>query len=391
MIVLPVSHPLALLAALPWVAIPVITAARMRGSPSLADESPAPPTDGPLVSVIIPARDEARNIARCATSVLASAYRPLEVVIVNDRSTDGTAAIAGALAERDPRLRVVDAPPLEEGWFGKQWACAQGAATARGTLLCFTDADTVHAPDLLPRAVNAVRARALDLLTVAGRQRVETFWERVVQPQLFALLALRYGGPRAVNGSRRAVDKIANGQFILVRRDAYDDVGGHAAVRAKVAEDLALAQLFFRRDKRTELTLGVGQLATRMYASLGELVGGWMKNIYAGALDAAPLGPLGRALLPLALLVGPAAELAPLAALGTVLAGSAGEGLFLWGAVASAVTLLSWLYVYARVVRANVLYAFSYPLGAMVLAWIVLRAVGRGRRVEWKGRRYVAE
>src|SRR6185437_14783611 len=118
----------------------------------------------PLVSVIIPARNEARNIERCVRSVLASTYPSLEVIVVDDHSTDATGSIARAMAAHDSRLVVIDAPDLPAGWFGKQWACATGARAARGQLLVFTDADTRHAPDLLSRAVNALRDRDASLL-----------------------------------------------------------------------------------------------------------------------------------------------------------------------------------------------------------------------------------
>lgn len=381
---------LPLVAALPWAAVPILAAWRARGAPMLRDESTEPPDPAPLVSVIVPARNESRNIARCVRSILASTYPALEVIVVDDRSTDDTAAIARAIASDDPRLRLETTPPLPDGWFGKQWACATGAAVAHGSILCFTDADTEHAPELLVRAVNAMRARTTDLVTVAGRQEMRTFWERAAQPQVFAMLLLRYGGARVVNRSRRVVDKIANGQFLLVGRDAYDHVGGHEAVRGKVAEDLALAQLFFARGKRTELVMGLDYLATRMYASLGELVRGWMKNIYAAALDAAPMGRLGRALLPLMLLAFPAANLAPPLALVAAWAGAASPALGVWAAAATGLSLLTWGVVYTAIPSVSARYALAYPLGAAVVAWIVVRAVARGTRVEWKGRTYRA-
>ncbi|MGH7718399.1 MAG: glycosyltransferase family 2 protein, partial [Gemmatimonadaceae bacterium] len=304
-----------LLAALPWMVIPAVVLWRARESRSLDDESPDPPACGPLVSVIIPARDEARSIERCARSVLESDYSPLEVVIVDDHSDDGTGDIARRLAREDSRLRVIAAAPLPDGWFGKQWACSCGAALARGAILCFTDADTVHAPDLLPRSVGALQARGAALLSVFGEQELGSFWERVVQPQVFYLLAARYGGAERVNRSPRVTEKIANGQFILVRRDIYESLGGHASVRDKVAEDLALAQRFFAAGGQPVLVAGARQLSTRMYCSLGEIVRGWMKNVFAGSADAVPFGAAGRALLPLALLSAPIATLAPPAVL----------------------------------------------------------------------------
>lgn len=376
------------LAALPWIAQPLAMLWRVRGSRTLDAESDIAPPDAPLVSVIIPARNEAHNIEACVRSILSSTYPALEVIVVDDRSEDATGELARAIAARDGRVRVIESRPLDAGWLGKQWACAQGAAAARGEMLCFTDADTRHAPDLLVRSVNAMRARRAELFSVIGQQALGTFWERAVQPQVFSMLLARYGGPEVVNRSPRAVDKIANGQCLFVRRDAYDALGGHGAVRGKVAEDLALAQLFFARGKRTELIAGLNQLSTRMYTSLGELVRGWMKNVYAGGVDATPGGRVGRALLPLLLVAAPVIMLAPPLALIAAALGLVGSGVALWAAIATAAMLAWWVLVYAGVLRLSPAYALAFPLGAAVLLYIIVRAVARGRRVEWKGREY---
>ncbi|HJU66345.1 MAG TPA: glycosyltransferase [Gemmatimonadaceae bacterium] len=388
------------LAVIPWLILPPLALWRARSSRSLDEESGIVPDDAAMISVIIPARNEAHNIERCLRSVLASTYPALEVVLVDDHSEDGTADRARLAAGTDDRLRILEAPALPNGWFGKQWACSRGALAARGDLLCFTDADTVHAPDLLVRAHNALRARDADLLSVFGRQEVGSFWERVVQPQVFFMLSVRYGGTERVNQSRRVSDKIANGQFLLVRRSAYDSSGGHGAVRAKVAEDLALAQRFFAEGRTAALVLGARQLTTRMYTSLGEVVRGWMKNIFAGSLDAVPLGRAGRALLPLLLLSGPVFTLAPVLVLGSRLVAPLPAALFQWSVIASLATLAWWGVIYtlfARTILAPpsfasvaTAYALAFPLGAAVLLYITARALIRGRRVEWKGRAYRA-
>src|SRR5437879_5461588 len=174
-----------LLWTLPWIVPPLVGLWRSRRSRSLDEFSPNAPENAPFVSVIIPARNERRNIERCVRSVLTAQYPSFEVIVVDDHSTDGTGELARAIAAEDSRVRVVDAPWLPEDWFGKQWACATGAHAAKGSLLLFIDADTWHAPDLLPRSVNALRLRTADLFTVAGHQETHSFWERVVQPVVF--------------------------------------------------------------------------------------------------------------------------------------------------------------------------------------------------------------
>jgi len=376
------------LAAVPWFAGPLLTLWRARGAPSLAGQSSQPPPDAPLVTVIVPARNEARNIERCVRSVLATSWPALEIIVVDDRSTDRTADIATHIAAGDSRLRLLLGEPLPSGWFGKQWACAQGAAAAQGAYLCFTDADTTHAPDLLPRSLDAMRARQLDFLTVAGRQLLGTFWERVVQPIVFTILLGRYGGARQVNRSRRVEDKIANGQFLIVSRQAYAASGGHAAVREKVAEDVALAQRFFSLGLRTQLVIGLDQLSTRMYTSLREIVAGWQKNVYVAGLDVVPPHPLMRALVPLLLIGPPLLLLAPVLALVAGWFGLAAPSIALLGLLSALPLLAFWGVIYVVPLRLSPLYAFTFPLGAALVLYIVLGAIARGRRVEWKGRVY---
>ena len=381
----------ALLWSTPWIAPPLITYFRLRNSRSIADESDSPATAPPLVTVIIPARNESHNIARCVTSILSTTYPALELIVVDDVSTDGTAEVAHDAAQGDQRARIVRNTPLPEGWFGKQWACTTGARLASGEILQFTDADTVHAPDLVARSVNAMQSTGADLLSIAGRQELGGFWEKVIQPQIFTVLSMRYGGTESIGNSTRVSDKIANGQCFFVRRDSYDGLGGHASVRTSVAEDLMLAQRFFAARKRVVVRLGVDQLSTRMYGSLREIIAGWRKNVFAGGLDAVPFGKVGQSLFPLALLTPPMLQLLPPLALALALIGFAtGPVVLLWAAISTAVTLVWWIVVYATV-RENPLYALAYPLGALVLLYIFFTAVLRGRRVTWKGRTYISQ
>jgi chlorobactene glucosyltransferase len=379
----------AALLSLPWIVPPLVTYFRLHHSRSLDDESGVPLTNAPLVSVIVPARNEAHNIARCMSSILSTTYPNLELIVVDDSSTDETAAIARAAAVGDPRARVITSPPLPDGWFGKQWACATGAKVARGSVLQFTDADTVHSADLVTRSTNAMRGARAQLFSVAGRQELGGFWEKVIQPQIFTILSMRYGGTESVSEATSVSNKIANGQCIFVTHDSYDAIGGHGAVRSSVAEDLMLAQRFFAARKRVVLMLGVNQLSTRMYASLGEIIRGWRKNVFAGGLDSVPFGKVGRTFFPLVLLLPPLMQLLPVLVLILGPIGHATPGMLLWATIASFATLTWWLVVYVTIGE-NPLYALLYPLGALVLLYIFVTAVIRGRRVTWKGRTYLS-
>ena len=263
-----------------------------------------------------------------------------------------------------------------------------GRGPARGALLLFTDADTRHAPDLVPRAVNALGARSADLLSVAGRQEMHSFWERVIQPHLFVLLALRYGSTEHVSNARRPEDAIANGQFILVRGDAYDAMGGHEAVRDRVAEDMSLAQNWVRAGRRIALFLALDQLSTHMYASLGEIVAGWRKNIYAGGRHAALGGRIGRASYPLFLLAAPLLGLAPPIVAVAALVHPLSDPWLIWSMGLVAASVVFWAMVY-RFLGESAAYAFTYPIGFAMLGYIAIGSVARGRRVRWKDRSYL--
>jgi len=375
---------------LPWVLGPAIGLARSVRSRLLENEPADPPVPAPLVSIVIPARNELRNIERCVRFVLTTTYPAVEVIVVDDHSADGTGDVARAIAREDPRLRVIDAPPLPPDWFGKQWACATGAAEARGELLLFIDADTRHTPTLVSRSVNALRRRDADLFSIAGHQEMHSFWERIVQPQVFGILALRYGGTEDVSTTTNPKNAIANGQFLLVRRAAYDAIGGHALVRGRAAEDLAFAQEFVRAGRRIALMMGTSLLSTHMYASLRELVDGWRKNIFAGGRESVLGGRLGRSLFPALLVATPLVGLAPVVALVLGALGVASTAWLIWGAIGVSAAVLFYGAVYAFM-RAPIGYAVLYPLGLLVVLYIASSAVRRGSRVGWKGREYTAQ
>jgi chlorobactene glucosyltransferase len=377
------------LAALPWLLGPLAVLVRLRDSRFLHEYAPAARTGTPRVSVIIPARDEARNIARCLGSLLTTALDDVEFIVVDDHSSDDTAQIARDTAAGDPRVRITTPPPLPADWFGKQWACQHGASIATGHYLLFTDADTWHSADALPRAIAALEARGADLLSVAGAQELGSFWEKVVQPVMFVSLFAWFGGMEAVSRSTDPRRKIANGQYIVVRRSTYESLQGHAPVRGYVAEDLMLAQTWTAQGKAVHLVVGQEQLRVRMYQSLAEIVAGWGKNIWAGGRHLAgptwawpllrllmPLGPLAGAVPVLLLLLGTTGLLAPWWA-------SVGAWAYLFQ---SAVWMLLFTFTQLRPG-----WALLYPLGCMVTSGIFALAAWRGDRTVWKGRAYTSE
>lgn len=373
-------------AALPWAA-PFLAFVRLaRHRPDLRE---APLASGRLVSVIVPARNESQNLPVLLESLLQSSYDRFEVLVVDDRSTDDTADVVRRFAARDERIRLIEGADLPEGWFGKPWACVQGYRAAQGDLLLFTDADTLHAPELLGRAVGALESGRRDLVTVMGRMICGSFWERVIMPVITALLAIRFH-PTVVNRARRPRDVIANGQFILVTRESYEAVGTHEAVRHEVAEDLAMAQLYFRASRPTLFAFALPLMATRMYTSLGGLVEGWSKNVFVGGRRSYPDEPVQRALVPVMFALGAVFWLAPPSLLLLAASGVTPELLepALW---ATGLSALFWI-LFDAGFGINPLYGLSYPLGVLMTAWIFARSTLRGaRRIEWRGRTYSAD
>ena len=379
-----------LLSLVPWALFVLWTPALLRQRPRIAAYAPPAEDAAPLVSIIVPARNEAHNIAQCVSTLLDSAYARREIIVVDDGSVDGTGDIARALAERsDGAVQVIDGAPLPEGWFGKPWACWQGYRASRGEVLLFVDADARQEPELIGHAVGALEAERADLVTVLPRQRLRSFWERAVMPQLLLAIMMRYPSAGWVNRSRRPRDVIANGQFIMVRRSAYEEVGGHEAVRHEVAEDLRLAQHFVAQGKKLFLAHASELMETRMYRSLGEIVEGWTKNLALGGRHVVEpwLAPLAPWLAAAALLLFWCAPPLVLAAwpLGFV-SGRAG----VWAGGATALSLLGWTMAYAGL-RVRPTNAPLYPLGAAIAAWIFVRSALRGGRVRWKGREYRVE
>jgi chlorobactene glucosyltransferase len=371
------------LAALPWAASFAAIPRLARSKPSLSDVAPV---TGPGVSIIIPARNESGQIETVVRSALASTYHPLEVIVVDDRSTDDTARKVAALAATDPRLRLVPGRELPRGWYGKPWACQQGADAATGEVLLFTDADTTHHPDLLAHAVSMLRESRADLLTVAPRQLVVSFWERVVMPHIWVMLGTRYH-PSTVNAATRPRDVIANGQFMMFPRTSYEAVGEHVAVKGEVVEDLAMAQQVVRLGKKLHFAFAYELMETRMYQNLGQLIEGWSKNLFIGSRLSFGHQPLLRLLAPLFLALDGVFWLAPPALLCVALLGYA-HAFLPAAAIATALSMLFWALI-SFGMQAPMWYGLLYPLGAGMFLVILARSVWRGtRRVEWRGRVY---
>ncbi len=240
--------------------------------------APADRAQRARTSLLVPARDEAVNLPETLPALLAQGAG--EVVVLDDGSSDGTAAILAAMAARHPELRVLTGLPLPAGWIGKSWACTQLAAAARGEVLVFTDADVHWRPGALDAVLAVLREARADLVTAWPRQRTVGLGERVAVPQLDLLLLGALPWP-LVAALPQASLAAANGQLMAWSREAYTRVGGHASVRAEVLEDMALARRAKRLGLRLSLRLGAPLLETRMYRSWQGVLEGFGKNVLA--------------------------------------------------------------------------------------------------------------
>ncbi len=343
----------------------------------------ATPRELPSLSIIVPARDEERSIEQCIRSLLAQHGVDFEVIVVDDRSTDATPEILAKLAREDPRLIVVGGEPLPEGWIGKPWALEQGTRVARGSWLLFTDADSVHAPAGAMSALAFAISADADALTVATFQELGSFWERALVPSVLGLVLFASGTFGEINDPAKPNSALANGQYLLVARNAYDALGGHRALRDEIAEDLAFARRL-KADGRFRLILAAGErlASVRMYRSLGEIWRGFTKNVFVGAGgDLRAIA--GGTLFSLAISVAP-----PLLAIDALRRRRYLEAAEAVACTLATVATASWALGKIKLPRRLGLFQ---PLGTAFFAAVTLNSTWRvlsGRGVEWRGRTY---
>lgn len=244
----------------------------------LADFAPPDPARWPRLSVVVAACNEERTLASALSSLLAEDYPDLEIVLVNDRSTDGTGAVADALASRDARVRVIHVKHLPEGWLGKVHALHVGTAAARGEWILFTDADVHFRRGAARRAVALAIQRAIDHLAVAPEVRARGFWQQVATSAFATAFLL---GTRAVDVERPGPRPFVGvGAFNLVRREAFDRTPGFEWLRMEVLDDVGLGMMLKLAGARASFALGLGEIAIDWYGSLLGMMRGFEKNMF---------------------------------------------------------------------------------------------------------------
>jgi chlorobactene glucosyltransferase len=344
------------------------------------------PDSRPLVSVIIPARNEEENISGCIHSVMSQDYEHYEVIVVDDQSTDSTAQVVEDIQKGFGRIRLIRNTSLKHGWTGKNHALHLGVKEAKGDWLLFLDADTELYLRALSRALDLSISKNIDMLSLSPEQVLLGFWEMTIQPAIFEFLEsiYDYGKVNAPDIN----DAAANGQFILIKRNAYTVVGGHSMVRDKVLEDVELAKRVKRNGFRLHFAYGRGIVRCRMYKSLKEIIDGWSKNLYLlidydratllktvsslGFFHVLPFIILFYSLVLLFAKVG-----------------------FLHASLFTSTLCLTVLLLHSKCSKFKTLNyprqaVFLYPLGvlfSMLLLFLSAYRTGRSE-VEWKGRRY---
>ncbi|HEY0604079.1 MAG TPA: glycosyltransferase family 2 protein, partial [Herpetosiphonaceae bacterium] len=316
----------------------------------------------PSLTVIIPARNEAGRIGRCLEGLAEQQLPDLDVLVLDDNSTDNTAEVVRSFGARLPRLRVISGAALPSGWAGKCWACWQAAQASNAEWLLFLDADTAPLPGMLATLLGYARSHRLDLLTLLPLLELGSWWERVLMPPFVGLIQAIYPIDR-VNDPRSSL-ALANGQCILVRRAAYFAVDGHRAVHDSVLEDVRLAQTIKGAGYRMEAVGGPELMRVRMYTRFSEVAEGLRKNALAGYRAGGTLrsgvGGARQALLAFGPLLLIAAGL-----LLAVLGRPESAALLICGAGLLLLTLSYWGYVVHRLHGLSPIWALLYPFGTL--------------------------
>lgn len=357
----------------------------------LTPSSPRIEKDFPFLSIIVPAKDEAHGIRACVDALLAQSYPRFEIIVVDDRSADGTADIVEEIARRDSRVRLERVRDLPAGWTGKTHALDQAQRSAKGEWLLFVDADTILEPCCATVALFDAIDHRVDLESLLPALEARSFWEFAVQPFASACLMVLFPIDR-VNRPHHVDMGFANGQFILIRRSAYDQIGGHRAVRDKFVEDIHLGRLIRRAGLGLRVVMGRDVAKVRMYSNLSAIVKGWSRILYS-AVD---FRPAKLVALLVATTVFSVLSYVMVAGFGWAFLLGA-RGVFVETMLALAlVHQLAQTTIMARLYRLSASSLWCLPLriiGVAVTLWILVRTIilCRTHQVSWRGDLYTRE
>lgn len=331
--------------------------------PWLSDVAPlpaqAPDRVAPLVSIIFSARDEANKMPAALETLLAQNYPRLEIIAVNDRSSDETPHILHEIARSRRNLFVTDIDTLPPGWLGKPHGLTAGFQRSRGDWLLFTDADVHFAPDVVGHALALATERNWDHLTLLASVEMRGFWE--ITAISFFGLGFVFGNEPWLASNPRSARYVGVGAFQLVRREAYEKCGGHARLRMDVIEDMKLGKLIKMAGFRSGVAVAQKEVRVRWHDGIRNVVRGVTKNMFA-AVHYNPMFALGAILLSVAMSVLPFVGVIFASGWARVFAGvSAGFAVVVQGA-------MIWS------TDASPLYGLTHPLGALIFCWMLLRS-----------------
>lgn len=349
----------------------------------------------PPVSIIVPARNEERNIRRSVTSLLDQNYNNYEVIVVDDSSTDATPRILDEIAQshsQGKRLFVLRLRDLPQGWVGKPHALHAGTQEARGEWLLFTDADTWHAPNALPTAVRQATSECLDLLTLGTKQELPGFWDKVIMPMAYIGISMQYPMKQVNNPKSRVA--IANGQYILIRHAVYDILGGYARpnLRNTLLDDRDLAWAVKENGFRLRFVDGRHLVHVHMYYGLRDAWRGWRKNAFLGSRGGLAFALLELIGLPMVAIV---PFLLPLALVFTSRKRKGSNAITSREITLATLLELGPLLTYRmwvdRELNVPWYYAFTHPLAGALFEGILGESIWRvltRKGLEWRGRQY---
>lgn len=336
----------------------------------------------PLISVLIPARNEQDNIKRCINSLLKQDYSNLEILVLDDNSTDITAAIVEKMAEKDDRVKLYHGKPLARGWLGKSYACQQLSEYANGDYLAFIDADTLHFPTSISSSVACLLKYRVDALSVFAKQIMVTIHERMMIP--FGNFMIMGFMPLAlIRKTKSALFSTAIGQFILFKKDVYKAIGGHKSVKGEILEDIHISKQVKRCGFKFMIFDGRSNLYCRMYHNFKEVVHGYSKVIFS-SFD------YNIAMISVALIMITAIYLMPFVMLPLAI-------LFDWPLVITNIIILQTIFVLVTKIILAIRFKMKavdvllHPLSIMYLLSMAVNSVYQFRfniGVYWKGRTY---
>ena len=347
------------------------------------------PHPAPLVSVVVAAKDEEDNIEKCVAGIITQDYENLQIILVNDRSTDRTGEIIDRLASENSQIQAMHIDKLPKGWCGKNHAMQHGIAASTGLWIAMTDADcSLNSSRMLTSVIKYATDEDADMVTLMPTLETYTFWERLLLPVCAGILMIWFP-PKKVNNPDKK-QSFANGQFMLIKRSAYTAVGTHEAIKGSLIEDIDLARMIKKSGHNLRFVLTKGLFSVRMYSSLNQIARGWTR-IFIGAFTTIPfllaeLGVLiGRGLIPLATCI----------TSWIMYAGQYGPGhIVTICVILSTAALLLQLVMMCRFYHhtcTSAPYGLLYPFTCSVISGIIIKTLwimSTGGHISWRGTEY---